>query len=72
MLRFCHDTRVWPLKTQQKTSGRLTSASITQHRLDIRSYVDTAHKHGHDVFTVLRSAMTVNPWRPPVPAAAPP
>jgi hypothetical protein len=83
VLRFCYDTRVWPtnnisargirpLKTQQKMSGRLTSTGITQHRLDICSYIDTARKHGHDVFTVLRSTMTGNPWRPPVPAAASP
>ena len=49
----CHDTRicptnnisersVWPLKTQQKISGLLTSEEITQDRLDIRSYIDTA------------------------------
>jgi hypothetical protein len=61
---------VRPLKTQQKISGRLTSAGITQARLDIRGYIDTARKHGQDVLTVLRSVMTGNPWRPPVPAAA--
>ena len=55
--RFTTDTRVWPtsnisergvrpLKTQQKISGRLTSTGITQDRLDIRSYIDTARKHG--------------------------
>jgi transposase len=82
VLRFCYDTRVWPtnnisergvrpLKTQQKISGRLTSQDITQDRLDIRSYIDTARKHGQDVLTVLRSATTGNPWQPPVPAAAP-
>jgi transposase len=83
VLRFTRDTRVWPtnnisergvrpLKTQQKISGRLTSADITQARLDIRGYIDTARKHGQDVLTVLRSVMTGNPWRPPVPAAAAP
>ena len=57
MLRFCGDTRIWPtnnisergvrpLKTQQKISGRLTSEDVTQDRLDIRSYIDTARKHG--------------------------
>jgi transposase len=81
VLRFCHDTRVWPtnniseravrpVKTQQKISGRLTSQDITQARLDIRSYIDTARKHGHNVMDVLRSAMTGTPWSPPVPAAA--
>jgi transposase len=76
--RFCHDTRVWPTnnisergvrpaKTQQKISGRLTSEEVTQDRLDIRSYIDTARKHGLGAMAVLRSAMTGIPWRPPVP-----
>ncbi len=83
VLRFCSDTRVWPtnnisergvrpLKTQQKISGRLTSDKATQDRLDIRSYIDTARKHGQDVLTVLRSVMTGTPWSPPIPAAASP
>jgi transposase len=82
VLRFCYDTRVWPtnnisergirpLKTQQKISGRLTSTHATQNRLDIRGYIDTARKHGQDVLTVLRSAVTGNPWTPPLPAATP-
>lgn len=82
VLRFCYDTRVWPtnnisergvrpIKTQQKVSGRLTSEDVTQDRLDIRAYIDTARKHSQDVLTVLRSALTGNPWRPPVPATAP-
>jgi hypothetical protein len=79
VLRFTRDTAVWPtnnisergirpLKTQQKISGRLTSEDATQHRLDIRSYIDTARKHGQDVMTVLRSLMTSTPWTPPQPA----
>jgi transposase len=76
VLRFCVDTRIWPTnniserdlrptKTQQKISGRLTSEEITQDRLDIRSYIDTARKHGVNVLTALRQAITGNPWRPP-------
>jgi transposase len=83
VLRFTTDTRIWPTnnisergvrpaKTQQKISGRLTSEETTQDRLDIRSYIDTARKHGHDVLTVLRSLFTGNPWQPPAPAASPP
>ncbi|MGI8451956.1 MAG: IS66 family transposase [Streptosporangiaceae bacterium] len=79
VLRFCHDTRIWPtnnisergvrpLKTQQKISGRLTSEDTTQDRLDIRSYIDTARKHGCNVMDVLRAIMTGNPWHPPEPA----
>jgi hypothetical protein len=81
VLRFCSDTRIWPTnniserdlrphKTQQKISGRLTSADITRHRLDIRSYVATARKHGMNVMAVLYDAMAGTPWMPP--AAAPP
>jgi transposase len=79
VLRFCQDTQIWPtnniseravrpVKTQQKISGRLTSEEATQHRLDIRSYIDTARKHGCNVMDVLRSAMTSAPWSPPLPA----
>ena len=79
--RFCDDTAIWPtnnisergvrpVKTQQKISGRLTSEDTTQDRLDIRSYTDTARKHGRNVMDVLRAAMTGNPWHPPDPAPA--
>jgi transposase len=57
-----------PTKTQQKISGRLTSEDVTQDRLDIRSYIDTARKHGINVMTALRQAITGNPWRPRLPA----
>jgi transposase len=77
--RFCGDTRIWPtnnisergvrpLKTQQKISGRLTSEDATQDRLDIRGYIDTARKHGHNVMDVLRMATMGTPWQPPDPA----
>jgi transposase len=79
--RFCYNTAVWPTnniserdlrpaKTQQKISGRLTSEDITQDRLDIRSYIDTARKNGVNVMTALRGAMSGHPWRPPLPAPA--
>lgn len=81
VLRFTEDTRIWPTnniserdlrptKTQQKISGRLTSENVTQDRLDIRSYIDTARKQGINVMTALRRAITGNPWRPPDLAAA--
>jgi hypothetical protein len=77
VLRFCFDTRIWPTnniserdlrptKTQQKISGRLTSENVTQDRLDIRSYIDTARKHGADIITALRQAIMGNPWKPPL------
>jgi transposase len=76
--RFCYDTRVWPTnniserdlrptKTQQKISGRLTSEDITQDRLDIRSYTDTARKNDINVMTALRGAVSGSPWTPPLP-----
>ena len=78
VLRFTTDTSVWPtnnisergvrpLKTQQKISGRLTSDDITQDRLDIRSYIDTARKHGTNAMDVLHDLMLGRPWRPPAP-----
>ena len=77
VLRFTADTRIWPtnnlsergvrpLKTQQKISGRLASDDVTQDRLDIRSYIDTMRKHGVDVLTGSRDALTGNPWQPPL------
>ena len=82
VLRFTKDTSVWPtnnlsergvrpLKTQQKISGRLASDDITQDRLDIRSYLDTARKHGRNAMDVLHQLMLGNPWRPPVQAFSP-
>jgi len=81
VLRFTTDTRIWPTnnisergvrpeKTQQKISGRLTSEDATQDRLDIRSYIDTARKHGQDVLTVLHQLMLGDPWTPPAPAGS--
>ena len=50
---------------------RLTSEDTTQDRLDIRSYIDTARKHGQDALTVLRATFTGNPWRPPAAGLSP-
>ncbi len=82
VLRFTADTRIWPtnnisergvrpLKTQQKISGRLTSDDVTQNRLDIRSYIDTARKHGKNAMDVLYDLMLGRPWRPPAQALPP-
>ena len=72
VLRFTTDTRIWPTnnisergvrpeKTQQKISGRLTSEDATQDRLDIRSYIDTARKHGKSAMDVLHELMLGRP-----------
>ena len=82
VLRFTTDTRIWPtnnisergvrpLKTQQKISGRLASDDVTQDRLDIRGYIDTARKHGKNAMDVLHDLMLGRPWRPPVQAFSP-
>jgi transposase len=82
VLLFTEDTSVWPtnnisergvrpLKTQQKISGRLTSDDVTQDRIDIRSYIDTARKHGHAAMEVLCQLMLGTPWQPPAPAFSP-
>jgi transposase len=82
VLRFTTDTRIWPtnnlsergvrpLKTQQKISGRLASDDVTQDRLDIRSYIDTARKHGQNAMEVLHQLMLGTPWRPPAQASSP-
>ena len=82
VLRFTTDTSVWPtnnlsergvrpLKTQQKISGRLTSDDVTQDRLDIRGYIDTARKHGHNAYEVLHQLMIGNPWLPPAQPISP-
>jgi transposase len=78
VLRFAGDLRIpptsndaerdlRPAKTQQKISGRLRSEQTTRHRYAIRGYISTAAKHGTDVLTALRDALTGNPWMPPIP-----
>jgi hypothetical protein len=82
VLRFTKDTSVWPtnnisergvrpLKTQQKISGRLTSDDVTQDRLDIRGYIDTARKHGLGACEILHQLMPGNPWLPPAQPVSP-
>jgi hypothetical protein len=82
VLRFTAGTSIWPtnnisergvrpLKTQQKISGRLASDDVTQDRLDIRSYLDTARKHGKNAMDVLHDLMLGRPWRPPAAAFSP-
>jgi len=79
VLRFTHDLNVPPTsnqaerdlrpsKIQQKISGRLTSVDRTQDRYTILGYLSTAAKHGLDKITVLRDALTGQPWMPPLPA----
>ena len=79
VLRFAHDLNVPPTsnqakrdlrpsKIQQKISGRLTSVDRTRDRYTILGYLSTATKHGLDKITVLRDALTGQPWMPAQPA----
>jgi len=79
VLLFTEDTSIWPtnnisergvrpLKTQQKISGRLASDDVTQDRLDIRGYIDTARKHSKNAMDVLHDLMLGRPWQPPAQA----
>ncbi|MGH3684706.1 MAG: IS66 family transposase [Pseudonocardiaceae bacterium] len=79
VLRFAHDLKVPPTsnqaerdlrpsKCQQNVSGRLTSEERTRDCYTIRGYVSTATKHGVNIISVLRDAMTGHPWMPPQPA----
>ena len=79
VLRFAHDPTVpfsnnqaerdlRPVKTQIKISGCHRSATGARAWLCVRGSISTARKHGVNVLTALRDAITGNPWRPPVPA----
>ena len=62
---------VRPLKTQQRISGRLASDDVTQNRLDIRSYIDTARKQGKNAMDVPHELMLGRSWRPRAAAISP-
>jgi transposase len=81
VLRFMTDLRIpptsnqaerdlRPAKTQQKISGRLRSETVTRHRYAIRGYISTTAKHGADIITAIRDALTGKPWMPPIPECA--
>ena len=57
-----------PAKTQLKISGCHRSADGASNWLRVRGYISTVRKHGDDILTALRDAITGNPWRPPMPA----
>jgi transposase len=79
ILRFVYDTRIpftnngaerdlRPAKTQMKISGSHRSADGATNWLRVRGYISTVRKHGDDVLTALRDAITGNPWQPAIPA----
>jgi transposase len=54
-----------PVKTQLKISGCHRAATGATNWLRVRGYISTVRKHGDDVLTALRDALTGNPWTPP-------
>lgn len=57
-----------PVKTQLKISGCHRSATGARNWLRVRGFISTIRKHGFDVMTALRDAITGNPWQPPIPS----
>lgn len=57
-----------PVKTQLKISGCHRAATGASNWLRVRGYISTIRKHGDDVLTALRDALTGNSWTPPTPA----
>jgi transposase len=57
-----------PVKTQIKISGCHRAATGATAWLRVRGYISTVRKHGDNVLTALRDAVTGNPWTPPAPA----
>jgi transposase len=56
---------VRPTKTQLKISGCHRSETTAKAWLRIRGYISTVAKHGQNILTALRDAITRNPWTPP-------
>jgi transposase len=55
-----------PVKTQVKISGCHQSEQGAAAWLAVRSYLDSARKHGISVFDAIRRAFTANLWMPPI------
>jgi transposase len=80
MLRFTRDLDV-PHEQRRRTRpapGQVTAEDLRlsplrtrRHNwLRVRGYISTVRKHGDDVLTAIRDAITGNPWTPPMPAMA--
>ncbi len=57
-----------PVKLQQKISATWRILQGLADFAAVRSYLDTATKHGQDALDVLRQLFTTGPWLPPTPA----
>ena len=78
VLRLAHDLSVpftnnqaerdlRPTKTQMKISGTFRSETSAEAWARVRGYVSTARKHGINAFEAILTAVTGNPWTPPLP-----
>jgi len=57
-----------PVKTQLKISGCHRATTGAEAWLRVRGYISTIRKHGEDVLSTLRDAISGNSWQPPQPA----
>jgi transposase len=75
VLRFAHDFNVpfdnnqgerdlRMIKLQQKISGCWRSLDGAANFLALRSYIQTARKHGHNILAALQDAADGQPWLP--------
>jgi transposase len=62
----CGERALRPVKTQLKISGCHQSADGATAWLAVRSYLDSARKHGLSAFEAIRRAFTGNLWMPPI------
>jgi transposase len=60
------DRALRPVKTQVKISGCHQSEAGAAAWLTVRSYLDSARKHGLSAFDAIHRAFTGNLWMPPV------
>ncbi|MER7004746.1 IS66 family transposase [Dactylosporangium sp. NPDC000555] len=58
-----------PIKLQQKISATWRVLHGLAAFATVRSYLDTATKHGQDTLTVLKQLFTTGPWMPPAPSS---
>jgi transposase len=62
----CGERALRPVKTQLKISGCHQSADGATAWLAVRSYLDSARKHGLSAFEAIHRAFTGNLWMPPI------
>jgi transposase len=66
----CGERSLRPVKTQLKISGCHQSEHGATAWLAVRSYLDSARKHGLSAFEAIHRAFTGNLWMPPLDQAA--